>query len=360
MATREEIFEALSQVEDPELRRNIVDLGMIRDLSVEDGEVSFTLALTVPTCPLSDQLTGAARAAVAALDGVRQVTVRPGAMTDEERRAAFGIAGAPPLVSRQKEVGQVIAVMSGKGGVGKSLVTALLATGLARVGYRVGVLDADVTGPSIPRLFGVDGPVVGTPDGQLLPVRSRTGISLMSVNFLLEDEDQALIWRGPIVSQAITQFWTDVAWGRLDYLLVDLPPGTSDAALTVMQQLPLDGVVMVTTPQALAAMVVRKAVTMAQAVNVPILGIVENMAGFVAPDTGQHYEIFGPSHSGEVADLAGAPLLARLPLEPRMAALSDRGEVESIEQPELDALVRSLQERLPQTQTHAPVELVAQ
>jgi ATP-binding protein involved in chromosome partitioning len=359
MATREEILEALSQVQDPELQQNIVELGMIRDLLVENGMVSFTLALTVPTCPLSDQLTGAAREAVAALDGVRQVHVTPGVMTDAERRAAFGIAAAPPAPA-ESAVSRVIAVMSGKGGVGKSLVTALLATALAKAGYRVGVLDADVTGPSIPKLFGVRGPVTTTGDNRLQPLTSRTGIKLMSVNFLLEDEDQALIWRGPIVSQAITQFWTDVAWGQLDYLLVDLPPGTSDAALTVMQQLPLEGVLMVTTPQSLAAMVVRKAVTMAQAVNVPILGIVENMAGFVAPDTGQRYEIFGPSHSGEVADLAGAPLLARLPLDPRMAALSDRGEVESIEEPELDALVRKLQERLPQTQTHAPVELVAQ
>jgi ATP-binding protein involved in chromosome partitioning len=359
MATREEIFEALRQVEDPELRRNIVDLGMICDLSVEDGAVSFTLALTVPTCPLSDQLTGAAREAVASLPGVKQVRVTPGVMTDAERRAAFGIVAAPPPPV-EKAVSRVIAVMSGKGGVGKSLVTALLATALARAGYRVGVLDADVTGPSIPKLFGVRGPVTATANNRLQPVTSRTGIKLMSVNFLLEDEDQALIWRGPIVSQAITQFWTDVAWGQLDYLLVDLPPGTSDAALTVMQQLPLDGILMVTTPQSLAAMVVRKAVTMAQAVNVPILGIVENMAGFVAPDTGKRYEIFGPSHSREVTERAGAPLLARLPLDPEMAALSDVGAVESLEQPELDALVRHLQEHLPQAQTAEPAELVAQ
>lgn len=351
MVTKETIIEALRSVQDPELQRSIVDLGMIRDLNVDDGAVSFTLALTVPTCPLSDQLTNAAREAVAALDGVRQVNVTPGVMSDAERRAAFGIGGPPPLAANRKEVDHVIAIMSGKGGVGKSLVTALLAGSLARAGHRVGVLDADVTGPSIPKLFGVRGPVGLASEDKLMPAVSDRGIKIMSVNLLLEDEGQAVVWRGPIVSQAITQFWTDVAWGDLDYLLVDLPPGTSDAALTVMQQLPLDGVLMVTTPQSLAAMVVRKAVTMAQAANVPILGIVENMAGFVAPDTGKRYDVFGPSHSDEVADLAGAPLLARLPLVPEMAALSDAGDVEAIGWPEMDDLAQKLQMRLPQTAT---------
>lgn len=342
MVTKEAVIEALRPVQDPELRRSIVDLGMIRDVSVEDGAVSFTLALTVPTCPLSDQLTNAARQAAAALDGVREVTVTPGVMSDAERHAAFGIKGPPPLAGDKKDVRHVIAIMSGKGGVGKSLVTALLAGSLARAGYRVGVLDADVTGPSIPKLFGVRGPVGLARLEKVLPATSAKGIKIMSVNLLLEDEGQAVVWRGPIVSQAITQFWTDVAWGNLDYLLVDLPPGTSDAALTVMQQLPLDGILMVTTPQALAAMIVRKAVTMAQVGAVPILGIVENMAGFVAPDTGKRYDVFGPSHSGEVADLADAPLLARLPLDPKMATISDAGDIESIERPEMDVLARNL------------------
>lgn len=346
MVTKEAIIEALRPVQDPELRRSIVDMGMVRDVEIDDGSVSFTLALTVPTCPLRDQIMNAARQAVAAMDGVRQVTVRPGAMTDAERRAAFGINGPPPLATQKKNVRHVIAVMSGKGGVGKSSVTALLASSLARAGHRVGVLDADVTGPSIPKLFGLHGPLGIAPGDKILPANTANGIKVMSANLLLEDEGQAVIWRGPVISQAITQFWTDVAWGELDYLLVDLPPGTSDAALTVMQQLPLDGILMVTTPQSLAAMVVRKAVTMAQSVMVPILGIVENMAGFVAPDTGKRYDIFGPSHSGEVADLAGAPLLARLPLDSNMAALCDSGNVEAVERPEMDALVRKMQKQL--------------
>ena len=361
MATKTEIMSALTQVIDPELRRNIVDLGMVRDLETNNGMVNFTLALTVPECPLREQIVASAKAAVAALPDVQHVTITPGAMTMAERRAAFGISSRLPPAAAPNRVRQVVAVMSGKGGVGKSLVTGLLAVGLAQSGYRVGILDADVTGPSIPRLFGAQGRVAVGPGDRLQPVLSRTGIKLMSVNFLLEDEGQAVIWRGPIVSRAIEQFWNDVNWGELDYLLVDLPPGTSDAALTVMQSLPLNGVVMVTTPQALASMVVRKAVKMAQTVNVPILGIVENMAGFVAPDTGQRYDIFGPSHVGELVAAADAPLLARLPLKPQMAALCDAGAIEAIVEPELEILAKELIWRVPvpQSDTEQPEPAVA-
>jgi Mrp family chromosome partitioning ATPase len=235
--------------------------------------------------------------------------------------------------------------MSGKGGVGKSLVTGLLASSLNRAGYQVGVLDADVTGPSIPKLFGVHGPVTGGTQG-IDPIASDAGVKVMSINLLLEDEGEAVIWRGPIISSAIKQFWGDVHWGHLDYLLVDLPPGTSDAALTVMQSLPLTGILMVTTPQALSAMVVRKAVKMAESVGVPVLGIVENMAEFVAPDTGAHYEIFGPSHAVEVAAAAGAPIIARLPINSEAASLCDAGEIEKIFLPEFEPLVASLERLL--------------
>jgi Mrp family chromosome partitioning ATPase len=237
--------------------------------------------------------------------------------------------------------------------VGKSLVTGLLASALARAGYKVGVLDADVTGPSIPRLFGARGPLAMGPQG-IEPVLSKRGIKLMSINLLMEDEGQAVIWRGPMISGAIQQFWRDVHWGQLDYLLVDLPPGTSDAALTVMQSLPLDGILMVTSPQSLSAMVVRKAVKMAQTVGVPIVGIVENMAEFVAPDTGTHYPIFGPSHAAEVAASAGAPLLARLPIDPDVASLCDAGEIEAILRPEIAPLVVSLERLVPISKTPSP------
>lgn len=334
MPMESEIMNALRQVIDPELRRSIVDLGMVQDLKVEDGHVAFTLAFTIPNCPLREQIAMEARAAVAALPGVKNVVISLAEMTADERSAALGPAGSPPLASGHNQVSAAVAVMSGKGGVGKSLVTALTAVELARADFRVGVLDADVTGPSIPRFFGASGPIMIRGMG-LEPIQSRTGIKLMSINFLLDEEAQAVIWRGPLIASAITQFWNDVYWGELDYLLVDLPPGTSDAALTVMQTIPLAGILMVTTPQALAAMVVRKAVKMAQTVDVPILGIVENMAGFTAPDTGKHYDIFGPSHSDEISATAGAPVLARLPLDPQMAAQCDIGNVEAIVRPEL-------------------------
>jgi ATP-binding protein involved in chromosome partitioning len=222
----------------------------------------------------------------------------------------------------------------------------LLAAALTRAGYKVGVLDADVTGPSMPKLFGVHGPLRGGPQG-IEPIATWSGIKVMSLNLLLEDEGQAVIWRGPMISGAIQQFWNDVHWGELDYLLVDLPPGTSDATLTVMQSLPVNGILMVTTPQSLAAMIVRKAVKMAQAVNVPIIGIVENMAGFVAPDTGTRYDIFGPSHAAEVAEMAGAPIVARLPIDPNVAALCDTGEIESVVRPEMEAVVDAVVRLMP-------------
>jgi ATP-binding protein involved in chromosome partitioning len=336
-----EVMNALKGVNDPELNRSIVELGMVRDLVIEDGVVSFTLALTVPECPLRDQLTEDARRAVKSLAGVKNVLITLGAMSDRERAAAFGAGEPPPLAAGHNRVQRVVAVMSGKGGVGKSLVTGLLASALERAGYTVGVLDADVTGPSIPRLFNVQGPPMGGPQG-IEPILSRTGIKIMSINLLMEDEGQAVIWRGPLISGAIKQFWNDVHWGQLDYLLVDLPPGTSDAALTVMQNLPLDGILMVTTPQSLSAMIVRKAVQMAQAVNVPIIGVIENMAGFTAPDTGNHYDIFGPSHAGEVAAVAGAPVLARLPIDPDLASRSDIGAIENVMNAEIDLVIERL------------------
>ena len=332
---------ALRQVMDPELHRSVVDLNMVRDLSVSGGTVAFTLALTIPECPLRDQLAADVSAAVQVLPGVQEVQVTLGAMTEEERRAILGTNEQPALAAANNRIDRVIAVMSGKGGVGKSLVTGLLATALKHAGRRVGILDADITGPSIPKLFGVHGPLKGGEAG-VEPALSRTGVKLMSINFLLPDEGEAVIWRGPMISGAIKQFWGDVQWGVLDYLLVDLPPGTSDAALTVMQSLPINGILMVTTPQALANMIVRKAVKMAQAINVPILGVIENMGGFVAPDTGKRYDIFGPSHADEVASLAGAPVLARLPIDPQVAALCDAGKIEEVTRPELDTVIAAL------------------
>ncbi|TLN06082.1 Mrp/NBP35 family ATP-binding protein, partial [bacterium] len=303
MPTEVEMMEALKKVIDPELGRNIVELNMVRDLKVdEDGVVSFTLALTVPGCPMKDRMQRDAHAMLTALPGIRDVKVTFGAMSEEERKAIFGHATASlPKLNDFSRIGQTIAVMSGKGGVGKSLVTASLAVSLARQGKKVGILDADLTGPSIPKLFGLlPGGVRGSEMG-ILPGNTRTGIRIMSTNLLVPEEDTPVVWRGPIVTGTIRQFYEQVLWGRLDVLLIDLPPGTSDANLTVIQNLPLNGAVLVTTPQALAALVVRKGVRMLQELKVPILGIVENMSFYTCPDSGKPHEIFGPSHAAEVA-----------------------------------------------------------
>lgn len=236
------------------------------------------------------------------------------------------LSGSAEVHNRIK---RVIAVLSGKGGVGKSFVTGILASGLARMGYAVGVMDADITGPSIPMLFGLHGPVdVG--DSGILPLVSLSGIKVISMNLLLPKEDQPVIWRGPLVSQGIKQLWGDVMWGDLDYLLIDLPPGTSDATLTIMQSLPVTGLIMVTTPQSLSSLVVRKAVNMAHIVNVRIIGIIENMAYYHCPDTGKDHLIFGPSHSNEITAAADAPLLAEIPLNPDISKQCDQGNVEMI------------------------------
>jgi Mrp family chromosome partitioning ATPase len=343
MPTEVEIMNALQGVVDPELGRSIVDLKMIRDLKISDGHVAFTLALTVPSCPLRDQLLAAAEAAVKALPGVKQVDITMTSMTDEERRAAIG-AAAPqlPKLNKFNQVKHLIAVMSGKGGVGKSSVTALLATALANRCQKVGVLDADITGPSIPKLFGLPPGGLRSSEQGLLPAVTGLGIKAMSINLLVDSEDAAVIWRGPMISSAIGQFWTEVIWGKLDYLLVDMPPGTSDAALTVMRNLPVNGVVLVTTPQQLATLVVKKAVAMLHELKIPVVGVVENMSYYTCPDCGKQHAIFGPSHAEEVAKAAGAPVAARLPIVPEVTDLGDAGQIEQATMKELEPLVETL------------------
>jgi len=342
---RDAVLAALSRVKDPELGRSIVELKMVRDVQVQDGTVTVAIALTAAGCPLRAKIEEDVRAAVAALPGVETVTVEMTAMTPDERRGALG-AGYVGSASEHNHVKRIVAVMSGKGGVGKSLVAGLLAAALARDGYRVGLLDADVTGPSIPRLFGLHGPVQGGPLG-VFPLQSRGGVDVMSFNLLLEREDQPVIWRGPMIGRAIQQLWGDVLWGDKEYLLVDLPPGTSDAALAVLQSLPLSGILMVTTPQGLAAMIVRKGVFLAQLMSVPISGVIENMAYFTCPETGVRHEIFGPSHAHEVTEIACAPLLARLPIDPDVVARCDAGQIEDVHMAELPALMNAFLEAVP-------------
>ena len=223
-------------------------------------------------------------------------------------------------------VKKVIGVVSGKGGVGKSMTSALLACAMARRGYHCGILDADITGPSIPRAFGLHEQIVGSDDG-MLPAETPEGVKVMSINLLLPNETDPVIWRGPVIGGAVKQFWTDVCWGDVDYMFVDLPPGTGDVMLTVFQSLPVDGVVIVTSPQSLVSMIVSKAVNMARMMNVPVYGFVENYSYFQCPDCGKRVEIFGKSRLDELALQFSLPVLARLPINPDIASLFDEGKM---------------------------------
>ena len=232
----------------------------------------------------------------------------------------------------KSHIKKVIGVVSGKGGVGKSMTSAMMAVSMRRKGYKVGVLDADITGPSIPKLFGVHGPAMGTEDG-INPVESHTGIKIMSINLLLPNETDPVIWRGPVIAGAVKQFWEDVAWGELDVMVIDMPPGTGDVPLTVFQSIPLDGVVVVSTPQDLVGMIVRKAVNMANMMNIPVLGLVENMSYALCPDCGKRIELFGKSKIAQEAAALHLPVLAQLPFDPKAAQLCDEGSIETVENP---------------------------
>jgi Mrp family chromosome partitioning ATPase len=338
------IEQALDTVMDPELHRSIVALGMVHDLAFQDGVATFTLALTTMACPLQGQIQQEAREVLLKLEGVREVVINVRGMTDAEKEKVFGKPGGEEgAAAKFNRVRNVIAVLSGKGGVGKSSVSALLAVALRRKGYQVGLLDADITGPSLPKMLLREAShPMGGPNNTILPVETASGIKLMSINLLLADPNQAVIWRGPLISGAIKQFWGDVIWGELDYLIVDLPPGTSDASLTVMQAIPLTGIVLVTTPQGLAGMVVRKASSMAGQLNIPILGLVENMSYVKCPDCGKVMEVFGPSQSAELAASVGVPLLGRLPLNAEVALLGDSGRMEEYPAEEFVPLVDKL------------------
>ena len=328
MDKKEQLTEALKGVFHPELKRNLVELGMIRDVQVSKGNVTFSLVLPYLGVSIKDDLVSSVRAAVLKLDGILAVDCRLVEMTQKERAAFMNMAGGGAKTTQSgNKIACAIAVLSGKGGVGKSSVTALLAVHLQRQGFKVGVLDADITGPSIPMMFGLHQAPEAGPAG-ILPVVTETGIKVMSINLLLPGEDQAVIWRGPLISSAIKQFWQDVTWGSLDYLIVDLPPGTSDASLTVMQSIPLSGIVLVTSPQDLAGMVVRKAAHMAQQLKAPILGVVENMSFIICPKCGEKIEVFGPSHAQRTTGQLGLPLLGSLTMHPVLAQLCDQGKIE--------------------------------
>jgi len=311
MVTEDQIRGSLEGVLVPAIKRSIVGMNLVREVSISNGKVDVTLASATLMPETQDWLKGRIREVTGNLEGVNETNV------------SF-VDGKPKELN---EIGQVIAVMSGKGGVGKSLIASLTAVALQRQSYDVGILDADITGPSIPKMFGLSSRPAGSDTG-ILPVPSRSGIEVMSINLLLPGEDEAVIWRGPLIGKAITQFWEDVLWGKLDYLIVDLPPGTADAPLTVMQNLPISGIIIVFTPQDLTTMVVRKAVNMARQMGKPILGVVENMSYFYVPEIDKKIELFGKSRGEEMAQAADAPLLGQLPIDPELAKLCDEGNIE--------------------------------
>jgi Mrp family chromosome partitioning ATPase len=227
-------------------------------------------------------------------------------------------------------IGKVIGIVSGKGGVGKSLVTSMLAVAMNRRGHNTAVLDADITGPSIPKAFGITEKAVASELG-MHPVKSKTGIDIMSINLLLEDATDPVVWRGPIIGNAVKQFWTDIIWHNIDYMFIDMPPGTGDVPLTVFQSIPVDGIIVVTSPQELVSMIVSKAVKMAEIMKIPIVGLVENMSYFACPDCGNKHSIFGESHIDQIALEHRLPVLAKLPIDPQISLACDKGQIEDLE-----------------------------
>ena len=244
-------------------------------------------------------------------------------------------------MNKDSSIKKVIGIVSGKGGVGKSFVTASLASAMAKAGYKVGILDADITGPSIPKMFGITGPADGDDNG-VLPTLTEGGIKVMSINLLMEDEEAPVVWRGPVIAGVVKQFWNEVVWGELDYLFVDMPPGTGDVPLTVFQSLPVSGIVIVTSPQELVQMIVKKAYNMAGMMKIPVLGIVENFSYLRCPDCGKEIKLFGESHIDDTAAELGVKVLGKLPLDPKCAEIADRGEFYTIDNENLSEAVNAL------------------
>lgn len=340
--TRDAIIAALRTVRDPELHRDIVALGMIKDVTVNDGRVRVEVELTTPACPLRETIAKDVRAAVSAVDGVREVDLEFSANV----RATAPRGGQRPV----EGVRNVIAVASNKGGVGKSTVAANLAVALARAGARVGLVDADITGPNIPTMFGFPAGVLAREPGGLRPLE-KYGVRLVSIGFLVP-RGTPVVWRGPMIGSAVRQLLHDVPWGELDYLVIDLPPGTSDASMSMAQEAPVTGAIIVSTPQAVSLEDAMKAVTMFEKLGVPVFGIVENMSYFIAPDTGKRYDIFGHGGARQAAEELGIDFLAEIPLEIPVREGGDRGEPIVVAEPDsasaraFDALARAVAARI--------------
>ncbi|MFO8100912.1 MAG: Mrp/NBP35 family ATP-binding protein [Dehalococcoidia bacterium] len=311
MTSKEQVEQKLDEVLVPAITRSIIQMNLLRGVDIKDDHMKVSLSDAALDPEVQGWLKNEIQEKLRGMEGVGAVDVE----FEESKPQDLN------------QVDKVVGVMSGKGGVGKSLVSGLLGVVMRRQGKSVGILDADITGPSIPKMFGIKGRPSGGSNG-ILPLPSRSGIEIISINFLLPNEEDAVIWRGPLISKSIQQFWGDVLWGKLDYMFVDMPPGTADVPLTVMQSLPLSGVIIAFTPQDLTAMVVRKAVNMAKQMNIPVLGLVENMSYFVVPETGNRIEIFGKSQVSTMTSATGSPSLGQIPLDPELATLCDKGEIE--------------------------------
>jgi ATP-binding protein involved in chromosome partitioning len=363
--TQEQVTDALRAVIDPELRRSIVDLGMVRSIEIgEDGTVEVIVSLTTPGCPIRSHFEQAVGANVGALAGVTDVGVGFDVLTDDEKgrlQQALGRPGGLPE-GALAQVKNVICVASGKGGVGKSTMTANLAAALQADGRRAGALDADVYGYSIPRMLGVDVRPEVNAERKIVPPSGPAGIRVMSIGFFLE-RNAAVVWRGPMLHKAIQQFLEDVAWDELDYLLLDLPPGTGDVSMTLAQLLPQARVIIVTTPQPAAQSVARRAADMAAKVDLELLGVIENMSGFTAPD-GQRFTIFGEGGGQLLADELDVPLLGKVPLAEELRAHADSGSPLVLAEPDHPAsqairaaargIVAATPQELPVMQAESP------
>ncbi len=314
--TEARVLEALSTVMDPELGRDLVALNMIRDVVIEGSNVSFNLVLTTMACPLKKELETNALNAVKSIPGVAEVIVKTGAEVPQAKK----LPDKAPIPG----VKNTIAIASGKGGVGKSTVSANIAIALARTGAKVGLLDTDIYGPSVPMMMGLHEPMNATPQEKLIP-HEKYGIKLVSVGFML-DEETPLIWRGPLIMQLVKQFLTGVEWGELDYLVIDLPPGTGDVQLTLVQTIPLTGAVVVTTPQDIALIDARRAIKMFHEVKVPVLGIVENMSYFVCPHCNEKSEIFSHGGGEKTSERYHVPLLGKIPIDMMIRECGDNGK----------------------------------
>jgi ATP-binding protein involved in chromosome partitioning len=313
--TQEDVLAALRTVQDPDLHKDIVTLGFVKDVRIEGGQVDFTIELTTPACPVRDEMKAEAERKVGALAGVR--SARATMTANVRARGGFGRQAVPGIRN-------ILAVGAGKGGVGKSTTAVNLAVALQRTGARVGLMDADVYGPNIPQMLGIQGQPDVSPEKRMVPPEAY-GIRVISMGMLL-DPDQPVIWRGPMLHGAVQQFMREVEWGELDYLVVDLPPGTGDVALSMAQSVPVAGALVVTTPQGVSVSDVRKAVAMFRQLNIPLLGVMENMSYFACPHCGERTEIFGHGGGARMAEDLGIPFLGEVPIDTRVRTGGDEGQ----------------------------------